>query len=149
MILKYALNCGFYFICREMLKTYYKFMVVRHPLDRLVSAYVDKLVPREDGYRKQMGTKILQMLHPHLLERPLPEVWFKFDDVLQFIANGGYCITLCTYIYNSWWIMLMMGIAFHNILRFMANGGYCITLCTPNGVSCIIYCNLLLVVSTE
>ena len=73
-----------------MLKTYYKFMVVRHPFDRIVSAYIDKLLPRHDGYRKQMGTKILKMLHPHLLKIPLPEVYFKFDDVVRYIANGGY-----------------------------------------------------------
>ncbi len=29
---------------REILKTYYKFMFVRHPFDRVQAAYLDKLV---------------------------------------------------------------------------------------------------------
>ena len=35
---------------RRRLKTYFKFMTVRHPFDRLVSAYKDKIVASSDSY---------------------------------------------------------------------------------------------------
>ena len=53
------------------LKNYYKFMAVRHPLHRLVSAFRDKL--REDNvwYNKYLGSKILQKWLAQFVNAPL------------------------------------------------------------------------------
>ena len=46
----YTLNSAHPKLIRKKLKRYYKFLVVRHPLDRLVSAYTDKFL-NQDGYK--------------------------------------------------------------------------------------------------
>ena len=48
-------------------KDYFKFMVARHPLDRLYSGYVNKLVSGIDQIMiKNHGSRILNMFHPEL-----------------------------------------------------------------------------------
>ena len=52
------------------LQHYFKFMVVRHPIDRLVSAYIDKLANRatNEFYEHKIGVRVLQRLRPNAPE---------------------------------------------------------------------------------
>ena len=43
------------------LRTYFTFMFPRHPLDRLVSAFSDKFMGREQTYAKRMAGKIKRL----------------------------------------------------------------------------------------
>ena len=47
------------------LHSYYKFAVVRHPLDRLVSGYTDKLAGGNEIFERILGSKILGTLRPN------------------------------------------------------------------------------------
>ena len=48
----------------DRLERYYKFVVVRHPLDRLVSGYKDKLAGNNRYYERGLGRRILQQFRP-------------------------------------------------------------------------------------
>lgn len=47
---------------KRKLKEYYKFMFVREPLERLVSAYKDKFVLNNTSFHKRYGTKIVKQI---------------------------------------------------------------------------------------
>ena len=72
----------------DRLKTYFKFIAVRHPFDRLVSAYYDKFV-HEDPYKewyKNMKEKIKEGY------REEEEDWddpVTIREFINFVADGG------------------------------------------------------------
>ncbi|XP_059469273.1 carbohydrate sulfotransferase 11 isoform X2 [Neocloeon triangulifer] len=64
----------------QMLKTYTKFMFVRHPLERLLSAYKNKLQQNYESskyFKKRYGRLIIQMYRPNAS----PEALERADDV--------------------------------------------------------------------
>ena len=76
------------------LKHYYKMMFVRHPFDRILSAYRDKLVAemfygKAGNYYKQLLPIILNRVRPDLLELQIDSVYLPFEDFLRFIEKGG------------------------------------------------------------
>ena len=79
---------------RHRLKHYFKYMFTRHPLDRVLSAFKDKLeLEMEDGhgnYYRRLLPKIANLVHPELLrQRPLEDIRMPYVDVLKFLKAGG------------------------------------------------------------
>ena len=74
----------------EILKTFYKVLVVRHPLDRLVSAYVDKFVMNEGKNLKTVyGGAILKLFHPNASTEAIDKgEGVTFPDFINFILSG-------------------------------------------------------------
>ena len=72
-----------------MLDTYFKFIVVRHPMDRLCSAFLGKLI--HDGqpipYYRHLGMHLKKHYgHRHLSEMDKP---VKFSEFLMYISSTG------------------------------------------------------------
>ncbi len=70
---KYKLPELCYFSDEEIatrLRTYFKFMIVRHPFERLISAWRDKVVHIEQSEYKDWPAKILKHTRPFLFENP-------------------------------------------------------------------------------
>ena len=67
------------------LRTYWKFMVVRHPLDRLVSAWRDKLVMLNSPVRKTTGKKIITKYRGTYRDGDTA----YFDEFLKYVADGA------------------------------------------------------------
>ena len=53
------------------MKSYYKFLVVRHPLDRLASAYKDKLAGRNRMFERLVGSIILRQMRQNASEETI------------------------------------------------------------------------------
>ncbi|ELT88357.1 hypothetical protein CAPTEDRAFT_26157, partial [Capitella teleta] len=70
---------------RDRLQTYRKMLVVRHPLDRLVSAWRDKLVMKDSPYRKTIGKRIIRKFRGSYNEGDLA----TFDEFANFVAIGS------------------------------------------------------------
>ena len=72
---------------RHILKTYFKYMFVRHPLDRIHLAYCDKLIyemfiDTYGNYYWHLVPRILKLVRPDLLNQSLQSIHLPFDDVL-------------------------------------------------------------------
>ena len=75
---------------KHRLKTYFKFLVVRHPFDRLVSGYKDKLANSNIHYERSLGKKILKMIHPNLTKRVLRQgKGVTFPEFVKYIISNG------------------------------------------------------------
>ena len=79
---------------RYILKHYFKYMFVRHPLERIYSGYYDKIVyerfiEQHGNYYRQLVPKILKRIRPDLLDQPVESVHLPFYEVLQYIKAGG------------------------------------------------------------
>ena len=82
---------------RYRLKNYFKYTFVRHPFDRILSGYRDKLVVEMDDayehtgdYYNVMLPRILKKIKPDLLSQPLETIRLPFSDVVEFIVKGGF-----------------------------------------------------------
>ncbi len=79
----------------ERLRSYYKFMVVRHPFSRLVSAWRDKIVNIKQSGHTKWSEEILRRYRPWLFDNKLPrqsqvnfaEVQPTFAEFVQWIAE--------------------------------------------------------------
>ena len=70
------------------LSMYYKFVVVRHPLDRLVSAYKDKLAGGNEVFEKGMGTSIIRALRANASESALKNgKGVTFQEYITYLTN--------------------------------------------------------------
>lgn len=69
------------------LRSFYKWLVVRHPFDRLVSAWRDKLTMANSPYRKNMGRAIIQRYRwgDNNETRPEYKNVARFDEFVQFL----------------------------------------------------------------
>ena len=79
---------------RHILQNYFKFLFVRHPLDRIHSGYYDKLlyemfIDKHGTYSEYLLPKILRLVRPDLLNQSLESIHLPFVDVLRFIKAGG------------------------------------------------------------
>ncbi|XP_078353663.1 carbohydrate sulfotransferase 11-like [Oculina patagonica] len=79
---------------QQMLQNFYKFMFVREPFERLLSAYKDKYVhPRpvdKDPYITVYGRKIIQNFRPNASKADLQSGYgVKWPEFVEYIVNGG------------------------------------------------------------
>ena len=73
----------------EVLQNYFKVIVVRHPFDRLISAWRDKFVMRNSPFRKNLGKRILRTYRNITNFEPSSE-WnntARFDEFAQYVAE--------------------------------------------------------------
>ena len=71
------------------INTYYKFMVVRHPLDRLFSMWKDKMADWNVWYRHYLGAPILAAYRKHLPESIIKEgKGVLFEELVQYVLDG-------------------------------------------------------------
>ena len=78
----------------KMLQTFYKFMFVREPFERLLSAYKDKYVhPRpadKNPYITVFGRKIIRNFRKNATQEALQEGYgVKFPEFIEYVTNGG------------------------------------------------------------
>ena len=73
------------------LRTYLKFVFVRNPLERLLSAYRSKFEidsPWANYYRKRLGRKIIKNFRRNATKESLEKGHdVKFDEFLKYISN--------------------------------------------------------------
>ena len=70
------------------LKTYHKFVVVRHPLDRLVSAYKDKLAGDNEVFEHLLGTLIIKALRPNASDIALKSgKGVTFQEYIKYLTT--------------------------------------------------------------
>ena len=79
---------------QKMLQTFYKFMFVREPFERLLSAYKDKFLhPRSsdrDPYITVFGKKIIRSFRPNASQEALHSGYgAKFPEFIEYILNLG------------------------------------------------------------
>ena len=78
---------------KRIMETYFKFIVVREPFERLVSAYKDKfLYPRPEDHLmlKYHGKAILNNFRPNASKRALEELNdITFKEFIQYIVTKG------------------------------------------------------------
>lgn len=67
------------------LRTYFKFIVVRHPLERLVSAYRDKFVKRQHEFLEE-AVRIRIMFRPRFSEN---HDYVTFEEFLRYVVSTG------------------------------------------------------------
>ena len=68
------------------LDTYFKFLVVRHPLDRLLSGYYEKLVKNNKYYKQGLGKYIVELVRKEPTHRALTEAdEFTFTELLMML----------------------------------------------------------------
>ena len=70
------------------LRNYYKFMVVRHPFDRLTSAYREKFGPKNKVFHKMLGKKIIEKYRKNAKKKSLrtgSDV--TFGEFVKFLIN--------------------------------------------------------------
>lgn len=71
------------------LRNYYKFMLVRHPFDRLSSAYREKFGPENHYYHKALGKGIIKKYRKNATTESLEtgnDV--KFGEFVKFLLDG-------------------------------------------------------------
>ena len=75
---------------KQKLITYYKFMVVRHPLSRVLAVYKDKLRNDNSYYCTTLGAKILSIYRPHLPNDVIAKgQGVRFEELVKYINRGG------------------------------------------------------------
>ena len=74
----------------KILQTYFKFMFVRQPLDRLLSAFINKLYyVRDPLFRHMWGRKILKLYRPNATEEDMKNGDnIAYDEFAQFVLDG-------------------------------------------------------------
>ena len=73
----------------DRIMTYYKFIVVRHPLDRLSSIWKDKLGDQNEWYPEHMGSKILSLYRRSLSRKEIKAgKGVYFNEFIQYILDG-------------------------------------------------------------
>lgn len=72
----------------EMRRTYHKFMFVRHPLERLLSAYRDKFIKKSPAFLKIYGRQIIRKYRPNATEWALETGdGVTFPEFAKYVSN--------------------------------------------------------------
>ena len=76
----------------RILKTHFKFMFVRQPLERLLSAYVDKIyVVKDPMFRRMWGRPILKRYRPNATAEAVENCDdITFEEFVRFVVDGGW-----------------------------------------------------------
>ncbi|KAK4300733.1 hypothetical protein Pmani_027086 [Petrolisthes manimaculis] len=95
----------------EDLAGFTSFMVVRHPFQRLLSAYRDKLLDRTQQYqfkkfKKLYGKAIIKTHRPRRLQRKhtLSQTDHEYHDIPTFTEFVEYLVSTPVWLYNEHWI---------------------------------------------
>ena len=73
----------------HMLKKYFLLMVVRHPLDRLISGYRDKLAGNNTVFEKGLGKRVLRRFRPQASQDVIKQGWdVTFREFIQYITTS-------------------------------------------------------------
>lgn len=73
---------------KSMLMKYYKFLFVRNPFERIVSAYRNKLADNNTFFERTYGTRILRFLRKNLTENEYAEgKGTTFEEFAQWVAE--------------------------------------------------------------
>lgn len=78
-------------LARLKLKHFYKFMFVRHPLERLLSAYRNKFGENIGDYRRRYGSKIIRAYRPKSKAREAfmkGDLSITFEEFLRFLIDS-------------------------------------------------------------
>ena len=70
------------------LETYFKFMVVRHPFVRILSAYIEKLEKPNEFYQPILG-RIIERKYAHIPARQATGKGVTFSQMIQYIVDNG------------------------------------------------------------
>nr|XP_040572016.1 carbohydrate sulfotransferase 14-like [Lepeophtheirus salmonis]XP_040572017.1 carbohydrate sulfotransferase 14-like [Lepeophtheirus salmonis] len=70
----------------ESLRETTKFMVIRHPLSRIVSAYRDRIKNNPDSFQ---GRKFIPLIHNQVKNQVTIDRIPSFNDFVQYIVNGN------------------------------------------------------------
>ena len=82
------------------LKTYFKYMIVRHPLSRLLSAYRDKLIiSSETNYKRHIGA----VVRKYIREKTCPN---KADSSVTFREFVKYLLRISPQAYDRHWLSI-------------------------------------------
>ena len=72
----------------HILDNYFKFLVVRHPLDRLVSTYRDKFLIGNQAYQENTGSRILREFRPGADKETIRlGKGVTFKELVQFVIK--------------------------------------------------------------
>lgn len=85
----------------EMLSTYTKFLFVRHPFERLLSAYRNKLEQRHDSsryFQSRFGRRIVKRYRANATERALRD-----GDDVTFAEFAGFVADTRDTVFNEHW----------------------------------------------
>ena len=73
---------------REMLRTYHRFMFVRHPFERLLSAYRDKFVKKSPAFLKIFGRAIIRRYRQNATDYALETGdGVTFPEFTRYVSN--------------------------------------------------------------
>ena len=76
----------------QVLQTHFKFMFVRQPLERLLSAFIDKMyVARDPMYRRMWGRPILKRYRPNATAEAVENCDdITFEEFVRYVVDGGW-----------------------------------------------------------
>ena len=102
---KKCINSHYLFISRDIFNTSVSFSIVRHPFERLVSAFQDKIVDQSDGERGEERVQFLKLNYGGV----------SFAHFAKMILDQGdkYCRQMNTCMMDKHW------------LPFISRCGYC------------------------
>ncbi|CAH1791989.1 unnamed protein product [Owenia fusiformis] len=71
----------------EMLKTFFKFMMVRDPMERVLSVWNDKFMDGKNNfYRQRLGRDIVKLFRKSATSSEIERGFIRFDEFLKYIA---------------------------------------------------------------
>ena len=71
----------------KRIKTYFKFVFVREPLHRLLSAYKDKFIGRDRAYGRKVRRQIVKAYRPQDYKPNYKDVNITFAEFIQYFSN--------------------------------------------------------------
>ena len=78
---------------RRRLRTHYKFLIVRHPFERLYSAYYDKFVVNYKRFGMRWYGNVVKKVFPDRNGSDAAN-YLLFDDFVKMLLDGGECSAL-------------------------------------------------------
>ena len=77
---------------QRVLSTHFKFMFVRQPLERILSAFINKFyVVRDPMYRRMWGRPILKRYRPNATEQAIRDCDdITFPEFVHYVVDGGW-----------------------------------------------------------
>ncbi|XP_065556395.1 carbohydrate sulfotransferase 11-like isoform X6 [Artemia franciscana] len=71
----------------QILQSYFKFTVVRHPFDRIVSGYTNKFNPGQKWFKQFYGTKIIEKYRPKATTEEIESGTPTFPEFVDYLTD--------------------------------------------------------------